>query len=68
MVIILYIFRSGSKYWYRYNIDTIINHRITGPAVERYNGSDKSWYYKGKYIHCNCQKDFIKILKLKALW
>ena len=43
------------------------HHRIDGPAITYADGS-KKWYYHGKHIECNSQKEFEKILSLKAFW
>ena len=50
-------------------------HRLDGPAILQDNGiatteeaCQKQWYYKGKYIDCNDQETFERLLKLKAFW
>jgi hypothetical protein len=42
-------------------------HREDGPAIERANG-DKYWYYNGKYIDCETQEEFGRIIKLRIFW
>tara|TARA_R110000868_G_scaffold75946_3_gene218773 strand:+ start:2380 stop:2592 length:213 start_codon:yes stop_codon:yes gene_type:complete len=42
-------------------------HREDGPAVEFANGN-KVWYYQGKYINCATQKQFVKIINMRAFW
>ena|SRR5579859_2020753 len=42
-------------------------HRLDGPATE-WIDSGKSWYYHGKRILCSSQKEFERLIKLKALW
>jgi len=54
---------NGTKAWYFHDQ----RHRLDGPAIERVNG-EKSWWYHGKWINCDSQEEFEKILKLKALW
>ena len=49
------------KEWWQHNF----LHRLDGPAVIMSSGNEM-WYYKGKIIHCNSQKEFEKILNLKA--
>ena len=58
--IILY---NELKIWYQNNL----YHKLDGPAWE---DSDvrKDWYYKGKYVECSSQKEFEKLIKLKAFW
>lgn len=54
---------NGMKYWY-YN-DQL--HRLDGPAVE-FPNYKKTWYYYGKEIPCSSQKEFEKLINLKAFW
>jgi len=42
-------------------------HREDGPAVEFADGT-KAWYYQGKYIHCQTQQQFEKIIRLRLFW
>jgi hypothetical protein len=42
-------------------------HREDGPALEYMNGL-KFWYYHGKYIRCTSQRQFDRMIKLKAFW
>jgi len=54
---------NGSKYWYFRDQ----RHRIDGPAVE-WDSGYKFWYYHGKQINCSSQKEFERLIKLRALW
>ena len=56
-------YANGYKAWYLY--DKL--HRTDGPAVEYVNGT-KHWYLDGKNINCSSQKEFERLLKLKAFW
>ena len=42
-------------------------HRLDGPAVEYKNG-DKEWYYEDKWIRCNSQEEFERIINLQLFW
>ena len=42
-------------------------HREDGPAIE-FPDDTKMWYYKGKYIDCSSQEEFIRLIKLKSFW
>ena len=42
-------------------------HRTDGPAIKYYSGY-KKWFYEGKRIKCNSQKEFERIIKLKSFW
>ena len=53
----------GDKLWYLNGK----RHREDGPAVECANGY-KEWYLNGEKIPCNSQKEFLRLIKLKALW
>jgi hypothetical protein len=55
-------YSNGDYSWY---INGIL-HRLDGPAKDWNNC--KEWYYHGKQIHCNSQKEFERLLRLKALW
>jgi len=56
-------YTDGSTLWYHHGY----LHRINGPAIEWVSG-DKSWYYHGEHINCSSQKEFERLIKLKALW
>jgi hypothetical protein len=44
-------------------------HREDGPAIEFFDGSgSKQWYINGQYIPCTTQKEFERIMRLKAFW
>ena len=60
-------FADGTKEWFIEDK----RHRIDGPAIERYDISKKlgkKYYYLGKYIDCNSNEEYFKLLKLKAFW
>jgi hypothetical protein len=57
------IYQSGTKCWYQN--DQL--HREDGPAVE-FNSGKKYWYYHGEEINCSTQKEFERLIKLKAFW
>ena len=57
------IYSNGLKFWYQNGL----SHRLDGPADEYADGR-KFWWYKGKYINCSSQKEFEKLIKLKAFW
>jgi len=42
-------------------------HRLDGPAI-KYASGDKCWFVHGKYINCDSQKEFERLIKLKILW
>ncbi len=45
-------------------------HREDGPAIAYLYGNKYKyrWFYNGKEICCNSQKEFEKIIKLKVFW
>lgn len=54
---------DGHKEWWINNH----LHREDGPAIEYANG-DKVWYINGKLIVASCNEEFLRLVKLKALW
>jgi len=42
-------------------------HRVDGPAIE-YANRNKIWYYQDRYIDCQTQQQFEKIIKLRLFW
>jgi hypothetical protein len=54
---------SGTTYYYDENLRL---HRENGPAA-MYVDYDR-WYWHGKYIDCESQKEFDRLIKLKAFW
>jgi len=56
-------YNDGTKWWYLHGQ----RHRIDGPAYEGIDGY-KSWYYHGKRILCFSQREFERLINLKALW
>jgi hypothetical protein len=54
---------NGSKTWYRHGL----LHREDGPAIDRSDGY-KKWFIYGKEIECSSQKEFERLIKLKAFW
>lgn len=59
------IWRNGEEKWYSHHNNLNILHRLDGPSLICPNGY-KEWYYEGKYIPVDSQKDFEKYLKLLA--
>ena len=57
-----------NQWWYRHGL----LHREDGPAANWATTNDNSvvmtWYLNGKRINCSTQKEFEKLLKLKAFW
>jgi len=53
----------GTKVWYLNNRC----HRTDGPAIEWFDGH-KEWFYHGEQIDCSSQKEFERLINLKALW
>ena len=54
---------NGDKRWY-------LNgklHREDGPAIDLSDGY-KRWYLNSKLIPCTTQKEFERLMKLKAFW
>ena len=54
---------GSNKYWYSRGQF----HRTDGTAIERSNGTSE-WYYNGKRIECSNQKEFERLIKVKAFW
>jgi hypothetical protein len=54
---------NGYKEWYQNGK----LHKLDGPAIEWINGY-KLWYYEDKYIKCNSQEEFERLIKLKLFW
>jgi len=63
-----YIDPTGVITWYigvaPYNM---MLHREDGPAVVLPTGY-KYWWFMGKHINCSSQKEFERLLRLKAFW
>jgi hypothetical protein len=57
------IFSDGEQAWFYHGK----RHREDGPAIEFPNGI-KFWYYNGKEMECSSQKEFDRIIKVKAFW
>jgi len=57
------IYPNGDKIWCMNNQI----HRLDGPAIERV-GDEKQWWINGKQINCETQKEFERLLKMKAFW
>jgi hypothetical protein len=54
---------NGTKCWYiRGQL-----HREDGPAMEFLNGSG-FWYYHNRRVDCASQKEFERLIKVKAFW
>jgi hypothetical protein len=54
---------DGDQFWY---IDGEC-HREDGPAILYMNGATL-WYYHNKSLPCKSNKEFLRLIKLKALW
>jgi hypothetical protein len=54
---------GGYKSWWLGNK----RHREDGPAIE-YGDGEKRWYLNDKHIPCKTQKEFERLMKLKAFW
>jgi hypothetical protein len=56
------VYANGNTSWYKDDL----RHRLDGPALEWDN--TKEWYVNGEHIKCSSQKEFEKLMKLKAFW
>ena len=56
-------YTDGHKEW-RINGNL---HREDGPAIERDDG-DKEYWYKHNRINCSTDKEYFKLIKMKAFW
>ena len=54
---------NGDKSWYFHGQ----RHREDGPAYEDNDGY-KEWWYHDRWIKCDSQEEFERLIKLKALW
>jgi hypothetical protein len=54
-------YSSGEKYWYKNHKF----HREDGPAIDYSNGHTKYWY-NGKHIVVNTDKEFKQYIKMKV--
>jgi hypothetical protein len=59
-------FTDGEKHWYL-NMNLVIFHREDGPAWEGNDGS-KEWWINGECLPCTTQKQFERLMRLKAFW
>lgn len=61
-----FISSDGNKQWMQHGKV----HREDGPAIEWNDGrtDDKWWYYRNERIFCKSQREFEKMLKIKAFW
>jgi hypothetical protein len=57
------VYANGDKYWYLNNN----YHREDGPAIEYTNGS-KEWFINDELMSCTTQKEFERLMRLKAFW
>jgi antitoxin component YwqK of YwqJK toxin-antitoxin module len=58
-------YNNGDKWWFLNGK----RHREDGPAIEYTNGGHtKYWYINGKLIPCTTQKEFERLMRLKAFW
>jgi hypothetical protein len=53
----------GDKEWYLN--DKL--HREDGPAYKGASGY-REWHYYGKKLNCKTNKEFLRLIKLKAFW
>ena len=49
------------------DINSPIIHSMSGPAVEKEDGS-KEWWIDGVKLDCQSQEEFERYLKQKAFW
>jgi len=54
---------NGEKRWYLNGK----RHREDGPAIEYSNGA-KCWYLNGKRLNCSDNQEFLRIVKIIAIW
>jgi len=47
-----------------------LSHRVDGPAVIYFSFATKAneWWVNGQKLDCKSNKEFFKLLKLKAFW
>ncbi len=55
--------QDGSLWWMRHGL----LHRIDGPTIIYADGSQE-WHYNGEKINCSSQKEFERLIRLKAFW
>jgi hypothetical protein len=53
---------DGNKYW---SLNNQL-HREDGPAIE--HDGNKRWYINDKLIPCTTQKEFERLMRLRAFW
>ena len=58
-----FFYITGSYFWY----DMGLLHREDGPAIE-WSRLNHVWYYHGQLIDCKNQKEFERLIRLKAFW
>jgi hypothetical protein len=56
----LYIYETGTKYWFENDQLS----RRNGPATV-YKGGTKYWRYEGQVFHCTTQEEFERLIKLR---
>lgn len=56
-------FTDGTKHWY-FNGKL---HNIHGPAIINADGSE-AWSLNDELINCSSQKEFERLMRLKAFW
>ena len=68
-MVILEIFRDGSKFWYL-NKDHYNNGSDGCYCLQYPEGGNDSFYYYGglERMDCNNKAEYIKLIKLKVLW
>jgi hypothetical protein len=55
-------YANGDKYWH-FNNEL---HRLDGPAIEYSDNDAKLWYINGRMIPVKNNKEFLRLVKLKA--
>ena|ERR1022692_4957689 len=53
----------GDKFYYEYG-----NLHCLNRAAVKYKNGEQEWWVKGKRLDCTTQKEFEKLMKLKAFW
>ena len=57
------VYFNGTEWWFLNGK----KHRLDGPAYINSSGY-KEWYYYNTKIKCSAQKEFERLLRLKAFW
>jgi hypothetical protein len=54
---------DGTTEWWEHGA----RHRIDGMAIENSQGGGR-WFYRGKFVECENQEEFERLVNLKAFW